>query len=158
MTRHGPCQGQTSRSHSKHQSKIQRPLARGCVWNLKLCRQAAIGKKTACVQCRPNMRPADCATVWVCKCLQLIYLSALPLTLFDIYITIYIMINCFNQTSLSWSHDYLPGAWICVNAMICKRASQVMGFGSLRGQTGWPCSKHGSQRQNCSGAVEIGIW
>ena len=33
--------------------------------------------------------------------------------------------------------------------MICKRASQVMGFvlGSFGGQTGWPCSKHGSQRQ-----------
>ena len=32
-------------------------------------------KKTACSQWRPNMRVADCATVWVCKCLQLIYLS-----------------------------------------------------------------------------------
>ena len=41
------------------------------------------------VQCRPNMRVADCATVWVCKWLQLIYLSALHLTLFDIYIYIY---------------------------------------------------------------------
>ena len=40
------------------------------------------------VQCSPNMRVADCATCWVCKCLQLIYLSALPLTLFDIYITL----------------------------------------------------------------------
>ena len=40
------------------------------------------------VQCRPNMRVADCATVWVCKCLKLIYLNALPLTLFDIYSTI----------------------------------------------------------------------
>ena len=111
-------------------------------------------------QCRPNIMVADSNTLWVCKCLQLIYLSALPLTLFDIYkyITIYIIINCFNQTSLSWRYDYLPGAWICVNAMICKRASQVMGSGSFRGQTGWPCSKHGSQRQNCSGAVEIGIW
>ena len=38
------------------------------------------------VQCRPNMRVADRATVWVCKCLQLIYLSALHLTLFDIYV------------------------------------------------------------------------
>ena len=37
------------------------------------------------IQCRANMRVADCATVWVCKCLQLIYLSALHLTLFDIY-------------------------------------------------------------------------
>ena len=35
------------------------------------------------------MRVADCTTVWVCKCLQLIYLSALPLTLFDIYIRLY---------------------------------------------------------------------
>ena len=33
------------------------------------------------VQCSPNMRVAGCATVWVCKCLQLIYLHALPLTL-----------------------------------------------------------------------------
>ena len=40
------------------------------------------------VQCRPNMRVADSATVWVCKCLQLIYLSALHLTLVDIY-TVY---------------------------------------------------------------------
>ena len=32
-------------------------------------------KETACSQWRPNMRVADCATVWVCKCLQLIYLS-----------------------------------------------------------------------------------
>ena len=40
------------------------------------------------VQCRANMRVADCSTVWVCKCLQLIYLPALHLTLFDIYSTI----------------------------------------------------------------------
>ena len=40
------------------------------------------------VQCRPNMRVAERATVWVCKCLQLTYLSALHLTLFDIY-TVY---------------------------------------------------------------------
>ena len=33
------------------------------------------------VQCSPNMRVADCATVWVCKCLQLIYQGALHLTL-----------------------------------------------------------------------------
>ena len=33
-----------------------------------------------------------------------------------------------------------------------------MGFGSgsFWGQTGWPCSKHESQRQNCWEAVEIG--
>ena len=31
-----------------------------------------------------------------------------------------------NQTSLSWRHDYPPGAWIFVDAMICKRASQVL--------------------------------
>ena len=40
------------------------------------------------VQCSPNMRVADCVTVWVCKSLQLIYLSVLHLTL-DIYIRIY---------------------------------------------------------------------
>ena len=40
------------------------------------------------VQCRANMRVADCSTVWVWKCLQLIYLPALHLTLFDIYSTI----------------------------------------------------------------------
>ena len=51
------------------------------------------------VQCSPNMRVAGCATVWVCKCLQLIYLHALPLTLFDIYSTIYI-IKCLRQRSL----------------------------------------------------------
>ena len=39
------------------------------------------------VQRRPNMRVADCSTVWVCKRLQLMYLSALHLTLFDIYST-----------------------------------------------------------------------
>ena len=39
------------------------------------------------VQRRPNMRVVDCSTVWVCKCLQLMYLSALHLTLFDIYST-----------------------------------------------------------------------
>ena len=47
------------------------------------------------VQCRANMRVADCATVWVCKCLQLIYLSALHLTLFDIYSAIYIYKKLF---------------------------------------------------------------
>ena len=31
------------------------------------------------VQRRANMRVTDCTTVWVCKCLQLIYLSALHL-------------------------------------------------------------------------------
>ena len=106
------------------------------------------GKKNCMFQCR-NMRVADCATVWDCKCLQLMHLSALHLTLFDICSTIYI-INCFNQTSLSWRCDYLPGDWIFVDVMICKRASQVMGFGfgSSGGQTSWPCSKHESQRQN----------
>ena len=39
------------------------------------------------VQCRVNMRVAGCSTVWVCKCLQLICLSALHLTHFDIYST-----------------------------------------------------------------------
>ena len=39
------------------------------------------------VDCSPNMRVADCSTVWVCKRLQLMYLSALHLTLFDIYST-----------------------------------------------------------------------
>ena len=34
------------------------------------------------VQCSPNMRVADCSTVWVGKCLQLIYRGALHLTLF----------------------------------------------------------------------------
>ena len=84
------------------------------------------GKKTACSECRPNMRVADCPTVWVCKCLQLIYLSALHLTLVDIYIAINIT-NWFNQTSLSWRYDDLPGAWIFVDAMICKRA--WLGYG-----------------------------
>ena len=111
------------------------------------------------VQRSPNMRVADCATVWVCKCLRLIYLSALHLTLFNIYITINIT-NSFNQMSLSWRYDYLPGAWISVDAMICKRASPVMGFGfgPVPGQTGWQYSKHESQRQNCWEAVEIGTW
>ena len=49
--------------------------------------------------------------------------------------------NCFSQTSLSWRHHYLPAAWIFVGAMICKRAWQVMGFGSFWRQTG---SKHKS--------------
>ena len=33
-----------------------------------------------------------------------------------------------------------------------------MGFGSFRGQRGWPCSKHESQRQNCWEAVGLGTW
>ena len=37
------------------------------------------------VQCRTHIWVTDCATVWVCKCLQLIYLSALHLTLVDLY-------------------------------------------------------------------------
>ena len=107
-------------------------------------------------QCKANMMASDRDT-WVCKCLQLIYLSALHLTLFNIYITIN-KTNSFNQMSLSWGYDYLPGAWISVDPMICKRASPVMefGFGSFWGQTGWPCSKNESQRQNCWEAVEIG--
>ena len=110
----------------------------------------------------PNMRVADCATVWVCKCLQLIYLSALHLPLFDIYYyNLYtkMLQSKNNQRSLSWRYDYLPRARIFVNAMICKRASQVIGFefGSGPRQTGWPCSKHESQRQNCWDAVEVGI-
>ena len=38
------------------------------------------------VQCRVNMRARDCATVWDCNCLQLIYLSVIRLILFEIYI------------------------------------------------------------------------
>ena len=109
--------------------------------------------------CHPvQRRVADCPTVWVCKCLRLIYLSALHLTLFNIYITN--KTNSFNQMSLSWRYDYLPGAWISVDPMICKRASPVMGFGfgSVPGQTGWQYSKHESQRQNCWEAVEIETW
>ena len=53
------------------------------------------------VQCSPNMRVADCATVWVCKCLQLIYLSALHLTLFEIYRR-----NCFSSRS---NRPQIPG-------------------------------------------------
>ena len=40
------------------------------------------------IQWRASMSVADCSTVWVCKCLQLIYLPALHLSLFDIYSTI----------------------------------------------------------------------
>ena len=43
------------------------------------------------VQCSPNMRVADCATVWDCKWLQLIYRRALHLTLK----------SCSRQTSRS---------------------------------------------------------
>ena len=103
---------------------------------------------------------ADCATVWDWKCLQLIYLNALPLTLFDIYSRIYI-VNFLRQRSLSLRYDYVPVAWIFVDATIWKttwQMIQMMGFGSFRGQTGWPCSKHESQRQNCWEAVEIGTW
>ena len=52
--------------------------------------------------------------------------------------------NCFSQTSRFWRLHYVPAAWIFVGAMICKRAWQVMGFGSFWRQTGWPCSKHKS--------------
>ena len=95
----------------------------------------------------------------VCKCLQLICRSALHLTFStSIYITIYV-INCFNQTSLSWQYDYLPGAWIFVNAMICKRASQVMGFvlGSFGGQAGGLVQSMGAKGKNSWEALEIGI-
>ena len=67
------------------------------------------------VQCRPNMRVADRATVWVCKCLQLIYLSALHLTLFDIY-TVYTEIaSAPKQISQFWAtRDTHNFAYACV--------------------------------------------
>ena len=48
------------------------------------------------VQCCLNMRVANCASVWVCKCLQLIYLGALHLTLSETYIR-----NRFSSQSVS---------------------------------------------------------
>ena len=104
------------------------------------------GKKTACF---------NVGQTWgLLHCLSLLMFAAdlsectLLNPFWHLYSTIYV-INCFNQTSLSWRYDYLPGAWNFVNSVICKRASQVIGFGfgSFWGQTGWPCSKHGSQRQ-----------
>ena len=59
------------------------------------------------VQCRANMRVADCTTVWVCKCLQPIYLSALHLTLFDMWQPwmaqpVWRFVNFFVVPSIEW--------------------------------------------------------
>ena len=52
--------------------------------------RARTRQENCAFQCRANMMVSD-RNPWVCKCLQLIYLSALHLTLFDIYSTIYII-------------------------------------------------------------------
>ena len=107
------------------------------------------------VQCSPNMRVADCATVWVCKSLQLIYLSVLHLTL-DIYIRIYTKTVSVKQAVLVlWLST--RGLNFCGPSHLQERAWQVMGFGSFWGQTGWPCSNQ-AKCKNCSEAVEIGTW
>ena len=69
-------------------SKVPKPNTKTTPKGMCLKRQAVPlrGKKTACSPCRPNMRVADCASVWACNCLQLIYLSVLHLILFDIYL------------------------------------------------------------------------
>ena len=80
------------------------------------------------VQCSPNMRVADCATFWVCKCWQLIYRGALHLALFDIYIAIYTK-YCFSQTSLSWCYDYLGLEFLRMLWFAREHQKTVMGFG-----------------------------
>ena len=52
--------------------------------------RARTRQENCAFQCRANMMVSD-RNPWVCKCLQLMYLSALHLTLFDIYSTIYII-------------------------------------------------------------------
>ena len=61
------------------------------------------------VQCSPNMRVADCSTVWVGKCLQLIYRGALHLTLFEIYIR-----NCSSSQSNKLVSSNPGHAWPCL--------------------------------------------
>ena len=52
--------------------------------------RARTRQENCAFQCRANMMVSD-RNPWVCKCLQLIYLSALHLSLFDVYSTIYII-------------------------------------------------------------------
>ena len=112
------------------------------------------------VQRRPNMRVADCSTVWVCKRLQLMYLSALHLTLFDIYSTT-VHSNKKNvsvkRVCLSAMAIY-EGLEFFVEVVICPKASQMIGFGSSCKQTGWPCSNHGSHRQSLLRSSWNWIW
>ena len=61
------------------------------------------------VQCSPNMRVADCSTVWVGKCLQLIYRGALHLTLFEIYRR-----NCSSSQSNKLVSSNPGHAWPCL--------------------------------------------
>ena len=67
------------------------------------------GKKNCMFQCRPNMRVADCATVWDCNCLQLIYLSVLRLILSEIYIRNYFSSQSNKPVSSNPGH-----AWPCL--------------------------------------------
>ena len=68
------------------------------------------GKKNCMFQCRPNMRVADCATVWDCNCLQLIYLSVLRLILSEIHI----IRNFFSSQSNKPVSSNPGHAWPCL--------------------------------------------
>ena len=82
-------------------SKVPKPNTKTTPKGMCLKRQAVPlrGKKTACSPCRPNMRVADCATVWACNCLQLIYLSVFHLILFDSYHLYYDLCNKLFQSN-----------------------------------------------------------
>ena len=70
------------------------------------------------VQCRPNRTVADCTTLWVCKCLQLIYLSALHLTLFDNFWHLYY--NLYNI--LFQSNESVLALWLSTRGLnLCGR-------------------------------------
>ena len=103
------------------------------------------------VQCRPNMRVADCSSVWVCKCLQLMHLTALHLTLFDIYskisqrvclgaMTIYQKLESLQTFWFDREHD----AWWDLGPFEDKQAGLVQSMGA-KGKNSWE-------------AVEIGTW
>ena len=138
------------RCPTKHANFIYKP---GCIW-MKVCQH----------WCKLDRGPLQAHCAWKCPLaswnMQLPWLDSVPAgsqSLHKNYPTMF----AWERTTCGACPTVKLVEQVCldcVNAMICKRASQVMGFGSFRGQTGWPCSKHGSQRQNCSGAVEIGIW
>ena len=73
------------------------------------------------VQCSPNMRVADCSTVWVGKCLQLINRGALHLTLFEIY-----RINCSSSQSNKLVLSNPWHAWPCL--CLCSYVARNEGW------------------------------
>ena len=106
------------------------------------------------VQCRANMRVTDCTTVWVCKCLQLIYLSALHL--YNPCWHLHCTINWFNQTSLSWRYDDLPGAWILWTLWFAREHDKWWDLDPFEDKQAGLVQSMGAKGKNCWEAVEIG--